>query len=180
MRERRLFVIATANFSADDAAWLARIRAEHQNLVCATNFRASWSRGARLTKPRKLTLVAHVAKAAASLSVARFVLRKAIVYPDAITGRSFAYLRPKEGNDELARIQDCLHQRLLASARRVDAPYPPHVTVGAFGEASRAESLVDSLNRDPIAIACVVEALRSGAFDGKTVQAIAETPSGAG
>lgn len=177
MRERRLFVIATPRFSADDAAWLAKIRARHdpQSRIVAPHVTFVFDAAASI----ETRLAAHVAAVAATLTVVRFVLRRAVVRPDAITGRIFAYLLPEEGNAELAKIHDRLHERLLAAAKRLDNPYLPHVTVGAFSEMSQAVSLVDALNQAPIAIASTIESLCTVAFDGETVQTIAESAIGA-
>jgi hypothetical protein len=68
---------------------------------------------------------------------------------------------------------------LLASARRRDAPYLPHLTVGAFDAGPPAELFVDRLNRQSIGVAGTIESLQTVAFDGHSVQTIAASPVGA-
>lgn len=177
MRERRLFVIATPRFSAEDTVWLAGVRERHDPLSQIVPPHVTFVFDAAASIETRL--VAHVARVAATLTVVRFALRRAAVHSDALTGRVFAYLLPEEGKDALVGIHDRLHEGVLASAQRRDAPYLPHVTVGAFDATSPAESLVDRINRGSISVIGTVESLRTVAFDGKAVQTIAETSIGA-
>lgn len=177
MQERRLFVIATPRFSAEDSIWLAEVRRRHDPLSGIVSPHVTFVFDAAASIETRL--VAHVAEVAAALTTVRFVLRRARVHCDAITGRVFAYLLPDEGGDALVRIHDRLHEGLLASARRRDAPYLPHLTVGAFDAGAPAESVVDRLNRRSIGVAGAIEALQTVAFDGRSVQTIAESPVGA-
>ena len=63
-----------------------------------------------------------------------------------VEGRTYVFLVPEVGRDEIADLLDSLYTGVLESELRADLPCKPHITVGSFEGRDDAKGLADNLN----------------------------------
>jgi 2'-5' RNA ligase len=93
------------------------------------------------------TLEAHVRSSVAGSSQFRFVLRCALPVKDSFSAQTHLFLVPDEGLSQLVRLHSRLYTGLLKTQLRLDIPYLPHITVGAFVDAGECKAAADSLKQ---------------------------------
>ncbi|MDA0351516.1 MAG: 2'-5' RNA ligase family protein [Chloroflexi bacterium] len=158
-----VFVLAIPEFSETDSARIEAIRAEHDpqhtlvppqvTLVFAIDsIDASDAHAMR-------TLEAHTRIATARQRAFDVVFRAATLYPASTpTEDDYTFLVPDEGNSRLIRLHDALHTGMLATERRLDLPYVPHVTI-ARGTPPAMATLATTWNAEEPPIQARIAAL---------------------
>lgn len=139
-----LVVLSYPSFYSADLHWIENIRRgadpnyskvqAHFTLVFPTN---------HLAEP---DMVDHVRSRLTEVSQIEVLLGGAAVSDAPVEGRTYVFLVPVVGRDEIADLHDSLYTGVLESELRTDLPYTPHITVGSFEERDDAERLTDSLN----------------------------------
>ena len=102
------------------------------------------------TEVAEASVVAHVGNALRLCESIPLVLRGATICPDAIESGYYVVLRVEEGHAELRVVHDALYDGVLASRRRRDIPFEPHVTVGAHPALSECERITSQINEDAV------------------------------
>jgi 2'-5' RNA ligase len=108
------------------------------------------------------TYLDHVAAVAERTAPIAFHCRYAMLGADAHSQRAHAYLVPDEGYAALSLLHDALYSGPLADHLRLDLPYTPHITVGAFASAAQARQWCIARNLAGVSLAGRVEALWIG------------------
>lgn len=109
-------------------------------------------------------------------SVVQFgiVLRCALPVADPIHAQHRLFLVPDEGLSTLVRLHDRLYSGPIAAALRLDRPYIPHITVGAFDDALTCKHAADRINQDRFAIEGWIETLTLLQVENDSLQTLAE------
>jgi 2'-5' RNA ligase len=94
----------------------------------------------------------HVTQVAGGVRAFRAAFRCAIVYKDSESPRTHAYLLPDDGNSQFVRLHHLLLTGPLERALKLDVPYVPHITLGAFDRPEAAKSAVDAFNQQPFTL----------------------------
>lgn len=98
------------------------------------------------------TLETHVRTRVAGISPFRFVLRCALPVKDSFSPQTHLFLVPDEGLSQLARLHSQLYTGSLQAHLRLDIPYLPHITIGAFLSAAECKAAADRLHAQPFAV----------------------------
>jgi 2'-5' RNA ligase len=94
----------------------------------------------------------HVTQIVANVRAFRAAFRSAIVYRDLEKPLTYAYLLPDDGNSHFVRLHHQLLTGPLERALRLDLPYVPHITLGAFDRPEAAKAAADGFNAQPFTI----------------------------
>lgn len=140
-----LCVIAYPDLAPADRDWIERLRQRHD-----PNYRLV---DAHLTLVFPFAgldpaaLAQHVGAVAAACQPFDISLRCALIVRDAFSAQTHLFLVPDAGFSRVALLHDALYRGALASHLRLDVPYIPHITVGAFADPQAAKEAADELNR---------------------------------
>lgn len=168
-------VIAYPVLSFADTQWLQQIREQHDAelaQVVAPHFTLVFPLAAM--EPQQV--IQHVKAQVQSWQQIPFVLRCALPYKDALSEATSVFLVPEEGLSALINLHDALYRGVLASALRLDIPFLPHITVGMTRNPWEAKALADQVNREPLAIQGMLEALDVISFENMAVETLARIP----
>ena len=97
-------------------------------------------------------LLDHVTQIIGNVRAFRAAFRCAILYKDTEKPLTYAYLLPDDGTSHFVRLHHQLLTGSLERALRLDVPYVPHITLGAFERPEAAKTVVDSFNQQPFTI----------------------------
>lgn len=106
--------------------------------------------------------LAHVAAVAARTAPIAFHCRYAMLGADAHSPSAHAYLVPDEGYSALSLLHDALYTGPLVDQLRLDLPYTPHITAGAFTSAARARQWCIERNLAGVSLGGRIQALWVG------------------
>jgi 2'-5' RNA ligase len=138
----RLAVVAYPAFSDEDRRWVEGIRARFDP-------KAAWiAAHVTLVFPADLPAAAVVAGARRALGAFAsmpVVFGRAAARDDPVGGGHYVALLAEEGQRELTALHDALHDA-IATGRRPDIPFVPHVTVAAGPDRVHSERIADELN----------------------------------
>jgi 2'-5' RNA ligase len=118
----------------------------------------------------------HVESVAQATAPIRFHCRCAMLGADERAERAFVYLVPDEGHAAIALLHDRLCAGPLASGRRLQLPYTPHVTIGACADFRQAKAWCDALNAQGVDVAGTLSALTVGAVRSGSFQVLRRFP----
>lgn len=158
-----LYTVAFPELPAEAAAFVARVRGEHggpQRARIGPHLTLLFG-SALLAEP---AYRAHVDGIAAEQPAIEFTCRCAMLGSDANGPQAYVFLVPDEGFAAITRLHDALYRGPLAPALRLDIPFIPHITVGAFDDRQAAKALCDRLNADGVQVAGRLGALTVGAM----------------
>jgi 2'-5' RNA ligase len=97
-------------------------------------------------------LLDHVTQIVGNVRSFRAAFRSAITYRDLEKPLTYAFLLPDEGASHFVRLHHQLLTGPLERALRLDLPFVPHITLGAFERPEAAKSAVDAFNAQPFTI----------------------------
>jgi 2'-5' RNA ligase len=97
-------------------------------------------------------LLDHVTQIVGNVRSFRAAFRCAITYRDLDKPLTYAFLLPDEGTSHFVRLHHQLLTGPLERALRLDLPFVPHITLGAFERPEAAKSAVDAFNAQPFTI----------------------------
>jgi len=166
----RIAVAALPRLAQDDLDWIDRIRSRYdpQRNVIAPHFTLVFPFEADAAE----TVLKHAAYVASQTKPSSFVLRSALAAKDPFTILSHVFLIPDEGFSVVVALHESLNSGGFAPIARLDIPFIPHVTVGAFENPEQADAVADELNTGGVAIAGTISALDVLELDGKAVREI--------
>ncbi len=145
-----LLVLAYPELTPSDREWVESIRTQHDPRHAAVPAHVT------LVYPMDSipvdAFVGAVSRQIAGIAPVSFVLRSALPFKDVTAEGTDVFLAPDEGFGALVRLHDQLYAGALASARRLDVPSIPHITVGRHGDPLMCKRLADRLNACPFAI----------------------------
>lgn len=152
-----LCVVAYPGLDAADWDWLQSIRRQWdpQHALIDPHFTLIFPTGAVDAE----ALEAHVRAAVAGIRPFGVVLRCALPVKDSFSAQTHLFLVPDEGLGQLVRLHSRLYTGPLQAHLRLDIPYLPHITVGAFPDAGECKAAADRLNEQPFAVNGRVERL---------------------
>lgn len=146
-----LAAICIPKFAAGDLAWLqdvrgrfdpgqARLIAPHVTLVFPTSTLS------------QADFVAHVSSCARGMNALSAEFSSARVFREEGAGIEYVFLVPGAGMDWFVQAQHKLYSGALASERRRDHAFTPHITLGRFVSSGEAASLAAriSAERKPV------------------------------
>lgn len=90
--------------------------------------------------------VAEARKQLQGAAAVDFVIRRAMVVPDAVSGWYDAMLVPDEGFSAIQKLHDRLYSGLLLPHLRLDIPYIPHMSIADKADAREVKQLTDEWN----------------------------------
>jgi hypothetical protein len=120
------------------------------------------------------TLEAHVRACVWSTVHFPFVLRCALPVKDAFSPLTHLFLAPDEGFSNLVRLHDILYSGTMMVELNLNIPYIPHITVGAFNEASACKHAADILNERSFSIEGTIECVNLLSVDDNGVTSLSE------
>jgi 2'-5' RNA ligase len=142
-------VVAFPLLASDDLQWIESIRAKHDPEAkrIAAHFTLVFPAvmSARATE-------AHLTRVAHSAEPIRFVLRRAIVAPDALGSGGHVFLIPEDGRDALTGLHQRLYSGLLQPHARRNATFTPHITVAAGTGIDPLHTIAGELNAKGLSI----------------------------
>jgi hypothetical protein len=147
-------VVAYPELAPADHAWIELLRERHD-----PNYRLvapHWTLIFPTAAIDPAAIERHVAQVAARFSPFAFELRCALVVRDAFSPLTHLFLVPDAGFGQLVRLHDALYGGMLADQLRLDVPYIPHITIGAFDDAHACKAVADTLNQGGLAISGLV------------------------
>ena len=97
-------------------------------------------------------LLDHVTQIVGNVRSFRAAFRSAITYRDLEKPLTYAFLLPDEGTSHFVRLHHQLLTGPLERALRLDLPFVPHITLGAFERQEAAKSAIDAFNAQPFTI----------------------------
>ena len=97
-------------------------------------------------------LLDHVTQIVGNVRSFRAAFRSAITYRDLEKPLTYAFLLPDEGTSHFVRLHHQLLTGPLERALRLDLPFVPHITLGAFERPEAAKSAIDAFNAQPFTI----------------------------
>lgn len=169
-----LLVVAFPELKQEDRAWIEALRTKHHPRAgaIAAHFTLVYPTGYVAEELVLSDARRHVSE----VGEFSFVLRYALPFPD--DGGQFVdvFLVPEEGFSALARLSDRLYSGVLASARRLDLPSIPHLTIARFCDAAEAASFCDRLNREPFEIVGRITSIDVLRREGGEIHSIASLP----
>ena len=141
----RLAVVAYPVLADDDRRWIERARAlyDPQASRIAAHFTLVFP-----TEAAEVDVLAHTRGVVASNEPMAVVLRRAVAFPDPMSGGAFVCLLADDGGRELRVLHETLYDGVLATHRRRDAPFRPHVTIGADARLDGCERIAGELNAE--------------------------------
>jgi len=169
-------VVAYPELAPADHAWIERLRQRHD-----PNFRLvapHWTLIFPTAALDPAAIERHIAQVAAGFAPFAFELRCALVVRDAFSALSHLFLVPDAGFGQLVRLHDALYGGVLADQLRLDVPYIPHITIGAFDNAHACKAVADTLNQGGLAISGRVERLSILAVEPEHVTLAGTIPLG--
>jgi len=174
---RRRAVVAYPTLSDNDRQWIEGIRARHdpQASIIAAHVTLVFP-----TEVAEASVVAQVRTALRLCGSIRLVLRRATTCPDAIESGYYVVLRADEGHAELLVVHDALYDGVLASYRRRDIPFEPHVTVGAHSDLSECERIANQINEERRIVRARINRVDVIEVGESIVRTVAEIPLGSG
>jgi len=110
-------------------------------------------------------LTAHVRIVVEKTARIRFCLRTALLVKDLLTEVFHVYLVPEEGFSALVRLHDQLYTGPLSGSLRLELPFIPHITVGAFRDGVSGKKLADELNSQGLEMAGELDTISVFRFD---------------
>jgi 2'-5' RNA ligase len=139
-----LYTLAYPTLAGADAAVVEEIRRTHdpQFSVVATHFTMVFGCDA-VAEPEYLD---HVQGVSRRVGPVQFVCRYVMLGSGNDAGQAYVGLVPDEGWSDLSLLHDTLYRGALAQQLRLDIPFVPHMTVGAFRDRALAKRLCDDLN----------------------------------
>lgn len=150
-----LCIVTYPEVSAAAVSWIQTIRREfdpqygqidpHFTLVFPTDAVPS------------ATLEEHARAAIEGIAPFCFVLRCALPVKDSFRAQTHLFLVPDEGFSHLVRVHSHLYTGPLQAHLRLDIPYIPHITVGAFLDANACKEAADALNAQPFTVEGTIE-----------------------
>ncbi|HYF64951.1 MAG TPA: 2'-5' RNA ligase family protein [Herpetosiphonaceae bacterium] len=123
-------------------------------------------------------LAGHVGAVAAAGAPFAIALRCALIVRDALSELTHLFLVPDAGFSRVVLLHDALYRGVLASRLRLDVPYIPHITVGAFADPQAAREAADEINRAGPDIAGTVARLSVVAVESPRVRPLREIALG--
>ena len=165
-----LLVLGYPTLTPHDRQWIQRLRArhdEHYRLV-EPHFTLVFPLFGVGPQP----LLEHVRHQASGCAPIAFVLDHALAVKDVLSGATHTFLVPGEGYAEIVALHAALYRGLLASKRRADVPFIPHLTVGSALDPEVCRRLADELNAQGFRTQGVMEALDVVVHENRTVTTI--------
>jgi len=166
-------VVAYPTLEEPDRAWIEAIRQRHdpQAGLLPAHFTLVFPAPADRDVLRR-----EVARAAATAGSFHVQLNRVVSHRDAPGSPSHVFLTSDDGGDDLRALHLALYDSVLSQWLDLRIPYLPHVTVAAGLTDDEAVSLAEELNRRPVGIACVIDALTIVAIDDGRVSTVAVVP----
>ena len=84
------------------------------------------------------------------------------------------FLLPETGYAQLLGLHELLYDGVLASHRRRDIPFVPHVTVAACSQPGQCERIADQLNEESRVVNASVHSVDVIEVGGSAVRTVAE------
>lgn len=120
--------------------------------------------------------VAHVVSSVRGTRGAAVEFSATATVRDQDTGLHFVYLRVGTGLELFRRLHEKLYSGPLATARRRDVPYVPHITIGRFASPAEAVDLAQQIDATRRTISGRVAALDIVAVDENLVHTVHSEP----
>jgi 2'-5' RNA ligase len=159
---RKLYTVAFPTLAADDARFVAAIRASHDRQVGVIGPHFTLMFG--LDALDEAGYVDHVRTIAASTAAFPFTCFE--TEPDVDDeGVGVVYLVPDLGRGEVIALHDRLYTGPMAPHLRQDIDFVAHITIGHAADIDAAARLCDELDADGINIAGSVDALVVGCVE---------------
>jgi hypothetical protein len=79
-------------------------------------------------------------------------MRCASSVKDPLSPLTHVFLVPDQGFSQIVRLHDALYTDLLAPALRLDLPFIPHITIGAYPDPTISKALADQINQRDVVI----------------------------
>lgn len=174
-----LAAVCIPTFPEPAHRWLQKLRAAHDpeySSLIAPHLTLVFPNSV-LTEADFISHVASYAREARATEVEFFSAQE---YHDAGTGLDFVYLIPSVGYAWFVQLHEKLHSGPLASQRRRDVAFIPHITVGRFTGGGSALALAATLKSERNAIAGRVEAIDVVEVGDDLVRHVHREPLGAG
>jgi 2'-5' RNA ligase len=169
-----LLVVAYPELAPADLDWIEALRQRydpHSGLIAP-----HWTLVFPVADIAAEPLVAHVAAQVRGIPPIQLTIRCATIVKDVFSPLTHLFLVPDEGNGALIRLHDALYSGLLAGALRLDVPFIPHITVGAFAEAAVAKAVAGRINHEGISIHGRIGALDIISHQSHTVTTVGRVP----
>jgi 2'-5' RNA ligase len=167
-------IVARPLFGKAELEWLTRLRATHAHTPGPPEFTLAFPGAAEVPED----VVGHVAAVGAATPRIHFVLRSAVIVPEAGAGTWHVFLVPEEGFGAIIRLHDRLHVGPLAGFLRPEQPYIPHLTVVTVGDFERARHTKAQLNARDLAVSGRIDEIELRRRDGDTVRRVAKVALG--
>ncbi len=161
---RMLYTLAYPVLSEHDSRWIEAFRHEHDPQFAVVNAHFTMAFGC--TDIGEDVYISHVEAASSLAHQIRFTCRYAMLGADHQTDSAYVFLVPDEGYSDLSRLHDHLYRGVLAEHLRLDAPFIPHITIGACSDRGLAKCLCDDLNDRGMEVGGLVNTLTVAAVDG--------------
>lgn len=152
-----LLVVAYPHMPEQDYTFIQSIRRRHDPQVALIEPHVTLVFPTDGVDPA--VFIEHVAAQSAGIGRITLALRCATIVKDAFSSLTHLFLVPDEGNSAIVRAHDRLYTGPLTPHLRLDVPFIPHVTVGAFADAHAAKVAADAINAQPLALRGVIERL---------------------
>ena len=140
-----LAVICPLDISPGDRQWIDAIRARHdpQYRRVEPHFTLVFP----VQGVTEAVISRRAQTVAATTPAIDFRLSASRSVADAFGPRTHTFLMPDKGDADIRALHDALYRGELAASLRMDIPYDPHVTVGAFDRLSDAEAALADMGR---------------------------------
>ena len=169
-----LLIVAYPTFPEPDMCWTEAIRAAHDKLHAVIRAHIT------LVFPDQSIsaehLIDHAQKIVQGVLQFQVMFRCANVVRDTLSDQTGVFLVPDEGNAALVKLHDRLYTGTLASRRRLDVPYIPHITVGTSPDPLACQALADALNSQEFRLAGAVTAIDVVRYESGRVDTIRQLP----
>lgn len=142
-----LAAICIPEFSGPDLAWLQDLRARYDPeyaLRVAPHVTVVFPNSALGEEP----FLAHIADCARDIEAVTVTFSSAREYREPGTKLEFVFLIPEIGKDWFLRAHDRMNGGPLATERRNDIPYVPHITLARFASCGEAAPLTARINSE--------------------------------
>jgi 2'-5' RNA ligase len=158
-------VVAFPTFSTVDGEWIESLRRAHdpQWRLIRAHITLVFPLVADLD-----ALVAQTTRAVAGHAPFDVTITAALAHRDHAASTSHLFLVPGEGGDQIRSLHEDLYGREFRHHLRADAPYLPHVTVGAGLDHGVCVDLASDLNRHALRLTGRIE----------TVEIVSDGPAG--
>ena len=171
-----LEIVARPVFAKAELEWLTRLRATHARAPGPPEFTLVFPGPA----DRLDDVVTHLTAVGAATPRIPFILRSAVIVPEAVIGREpgagiyHVFLVPEEGFGAIIRLHDRLHVGPLAAFVRPDQPYIPHLTVVTVKEFELARHTKAQLNSRDLAVSGRIDEIELRQRDGVEARRVAK------